>query len=304
MQNPTPLPDDLGDRPFNRSTAASLGVSRGRLRASDITHPFRGVLTIAPPRTLPAVVDAYAVRLQPGEFFSHVTAAAMHGLPLPFGLDPLATIDVSAVHPAGAPVARGVRGHRLRVQPQLDLRCAVPMVTATEAWCELGVTLSMTDLIVVADVLLNRALDEASGMTDLAERASAYHRPAERKLLRSLDAARRGSASPGETRTRLVFLFAGLPEPELNGVVDGRRGEVLGHGDFVWRARRVVAEYEGDGHRTSVEQFRYDIERYERFRDAGWTVVRITADHLRPAGSQRLVARIRDLVVGDPAWSA
>ena len=86
---------------------------------------------------------------------------------------------------------------------------------------------------------------------------------------------------------------AGIEEPETNGSVEGRAGLLLGHADLVWRAHRLVAEYEGDGHRVDKEQFRRDIERYERFRDAGWEVVRVTADDLVGPRAVRLTERIR-----------
>ncbi len=44
-------------------------------------------------------------------------------------------------------------------------------------------------------------------------------------------------------------------------------------------------------HRVDLDTFRDDIERRERFEDAGWRVIRVTADHLlRP---NALVDRIR-----------
>ena len=42
------------------------------------------------------------------------------------------------------------------------------------------------------------------------------------------------------------------------------------------------------------EQMRHDIERRERFHDAGWDVVRTSADDLRtPEREAALVARVR-----------
>jgi hypothetical protein len=53
-----------------------------------------------------------------------------------------------------------------------------------------------------------------------------------------------------ETTARLLFRRGGVPEPELNAVVSDAAGEWLAFGDFLWRARRVVAEFDGDFHRT------------------------------------------------------
>lgn len=52
-----------------------------------------------------------------------------------------------------------------------------------------------------------------------------------------------------ETRARLIFVLAGFPSrrSDTTPVVD-RAGEWLGEGDLVWRAERVVGEYQGSHH--------------------------------------------------------
>jgi hypothetical protein len=117
-------------------------------------------------------------------------------------------------------------------------------------------------------------------------------------LRTALKEARRGSASPGETRLRLVLVRAGLPEPELNVPLYGADGSYLGKPDVVYRRQRVVFEYEGDGHRER-KQFRYDVERYERLSDEGWVVVRVTGDDLKGDRRERLVERARSRLGAD-----
>ena len=96
---------------------------------------------------------------------------------------------------------------------------------------------------------------------------------------------RMSSDSPAETRLRLAFVRAGLPEPLANtrlrvaaergvGLVD------LGEPDLQWPQWRVVVEHEGPRH-LRPEQLARDIERTERRRDAGWLEVRTTARDLR-----------------------
>ncbi len=64
-----------------------------------------------------------------------------------------------------------------------------------------------------------------------------------------------------------------------------RTRNVIGH------HLRIAIEYEGDVHRLDRDTFRDDIDRRERFEDAGWRVIRVTAEHLqRP---HALVERIR-----------
>lgn len=51
-----------------------------------------------------------------------------------------------------------------------------------------------------------------------------------------------------ESRARLMFVHAGFPEPEVNGVVTDEAGEYLAEVDLLWRRQRVAAEYQGQVH--------------------------------------------------------
>jgi hypothetical protein len=231
--------------------------------------------------------------MKEGQAFSHVTAARLHGLPLPQRYETDLPLHVCAVLPAPAPQTRNVVGHRLRIAPPVVLLQGLPVVDAFEAWCQLAAVLTVEELVVCADRLLTTAAAPEEALALLHGRIAAQLRSGARRLDQALRLTRPGSASPAETRVRLLLVGAGIAEPELNGPVTDQDGRVLGRGDLVWRHRKVVLEYEGDQHRTDRGQFRYDIERYERFREAGWTVIRVTADDLRPERRPALIARVR-----------
>jgi very-short-patch-repair endonuclease len=203
-------------------------------------------------------------------------------------------LHVSAVRPAGAPSTAGVVGHRLVAAPETTTVDGLPVCSHPETWCQLASVLGLDDLIVVADHLLtNTTMPEPRARRLLAETIEATRREGAALLRQALAEARRGSESPGETRTRLLLVRAGLPEPLLNHRIRDAFGRYLGKGDLVWLERKVVLEYEGGQHGLDVDQFRYDVERYERFRDAGWIVIRVTADDLRPERRAALIARVR-----------
>lgn len=291
MRTPPPLPDDLRGRAFARRQ----GVERlgpGRLRRRDLLRPFHGVVSDEPVSDLVTLCRAYAARMKEGQAFSHVTAARLHGVPLPQRYEADLPLHVCAVMPAPAPQTRNVVGHRLRIAPPVVIVGGLPVVDGLEAWCQLAGALTVDELVIAADQLLARAGAPEEVLRMLHDRVAAQRRSGAGRLGRALTLARPGSASPAETKVRLVLLAAGVPEPELNAAVTDGRGRVLGHGDLVWRERKVVLEYEGDQHRTDRGQFRYDIERYERFREAGWTVIRVTADDLRAERRAALVARV------------
>jgi very-short-patch-repair endonuclease len=97
-----------------------------------------------------------------------------------------------------------------------------------------------------------------------------------------------------ESRTRVVLVTAGFPEPELNQDIFSATGAWLGRVDMLWRRARVVGEYEGDGHRSERRRWRADIERVRRMEAAGFRVIRITADDIATTRSREaLVALVR-----------
>jgi very-short-patch-repair endonuclease len=89
---------------------------------------------------------------------------------------------------------------------------------------------------------------------------------------------------------RLALVRAGLPEPLIGHRVYDSAGRYIGRPDLAYVRERIAIEYEGDVHRTDSVVFQRDIERRERFEDAGWRVIRVTnADFRDPA---RFLARV------------
>lgn len=294
MPDRVQLPDHLQNHPFTRKDLEQARLSQGRLNRKDVLRPYRGVQTTSAPRTLLERCRAYTVRMRPGQAFSHGTAALLHELPLPTRLETEEPLHVCCVRPAMAPRTVGVVGHRLTSAPVLQQLHGMPVCVPSEAWCQLAAELALDELIAVADHLLTVSpLTEDATRRLLLRRITATRRIGAGRLHAALGEARGPVLSPGETRLRLLLVRAGIREPEVNGRVEDRARRLLGHADLVWTAERLVAEYEGDGHRVDRERFRRDIERYENFRDAGWEVVRVTADDLVGPRAMRLVARIR-----------
>lgn len=154
-------------------------------------------------------------------------------------------------------------------------RDGLPVVSPEDVWCDLASELGLDDLIVLGDQVVNRW----TGVPEEQLRAAAERRgsaPGAPRMREALPELRTGSRSAMETRARLVFLRAGLPEPELNATVLSEQGEWLGECDFVWRRHRLIAEYEGDHHRTEAKQWHHDVGRQELFQDDGWRFVRVT----------------------------
>lgn len=269
------------------------------MRAGDLAAPFVGVRSVPMPQAGPLeLARAYVPIMSAGEFFSHVTAALIHGIWLPLALERRPLLDVSVHKPARAPRDRLVRGHHLiprvgLVQEKDGFRVASPV----EAWCQLATCLTVAQLVVAGDALVQHGVPHAlEAHALMVAAADDRARPASGRLRRATPLVRLGSRSAGESALRVLLLQAGLPEPEVNGRITDARGRFVAACDLVYRAARLVIEYEGDGHRDK-KTFRDDIHRYERLQDLGWRVVRVTADdiRLRPAET---IERVRRLLAG------
>lgn len=251
-------------------------------------RPFHNVRVARPTGELEDLCLAYLYRAGEDEFFSHATAARLWGLPVPGRGGRRGPLDVAVVVPRHPPQTFGVRGHQLA---RADVRhvAVLPVASPADVWMHLASTLPLDDLVVLGDCLVRRR----EPLATLEELRTVVARGTGSRGIRTLRVAlplvRPLTDSPQETLLRLALLRGGLPEPLVgHRISDG--AVYVGTPDLAYPEDRVCLEYEGDGHRTDIATFRYDIERHERFRDAGWHVIRVTADHLRaPAG---LVARV------------
>lgn len=287
MPRRVPLPRELHDRAFSIAEANQRGIRPGRLRGADLDVPFSGLRITRPLATIPEPWKIYAARMPAGQFFSHVTAARIHGLPLPLRLVSETTIDVTIEIPHQCPRMLGVRGHRVKAASVVvvmthGLRVASPVGT----WCQLSTVLSLDELIAVGDALVRRK-EPLATLTELRSAVIRHggHRGV-RKLRAAFDSVRAGVDSPRETVLRLIIVRAGFPEPEVNGVIWDGDGKKIATGDLVYRQYSVLVEYDGEQHRLDEEQYNWDIDRLDRIRQAGWLVVRINKSHLRGSSSR------------------
>ncbi|TFD64395.1 DUF559 domain-containing protein [Cryobacterium ruanii] len=216
------------------------------------------------------------------DFFSHLTAARVHGLPLPFAVERTQTLDVSTEAPALRDRVCGIRGHHVAPKTIAVVEVQGLRVTsAVDTWCQLSTVLGLDDLIRIGDALVRRRHPFAV-MGDLLAAVRRYSGHRGVKLLReALIWIRPGVDSPRETDLRLLLVRAGLPEPEVNGVILNRMGVKLATGDLVYRRYRVLLEYDGGQHRTDEEQYHWDIDRLDNLMEDTWRVIRINKSHLR-----------------------
>lgn len=288
------LPHALRNRPFRVREALRRGVSAGALRSRALLRPFHGIRCHEPPTTHDSRARAVLPRLRRDQVFSHTTAAAMLGIPLPRRLEHDRRVHVTTIGTDQALRVRGTVGHRSRAgRLRVVYSGTAALTSPADTFVTLARMLTRDELIVVGDALVGWL-----GWCDVSELQSAIrrHRGARgiRKARAALAEVRDGSRSPGETRLRLALTRRGLPEPERNHdvVVDGRWVACV---DLAYPEARLAIEYESDLHRTDPRAFRKDLTRGEHLKDVDWWLVRATADDVGRLVEQ-FVARVRRLL--------
>src|SRR5438309_10547204 len=68
---------------------------------------------------------------------------------------------------------------------------------------------------------------------------------------RVAELAEPAAESPMETRLRLLLIFSGLPRPEAQARLYGKRAEFLGRVDLFYRSPSSAIQYAGRTHRDS-----------------------------------------------------
>jgi hypothetical protein len=211
--------------------------------------------------------------------FTHLTAAALHGLWLPSSLPAawspsapaslIASVPTSPTQPVTHQDRRGVYVRRCAVPGEhrrslSDVRVASPVWTLVE----LSEDLALVDLVTAMDSALHRGLCTVTGLAS----AAVAGRRGVRTYRRAVALADGRSESPWETVLRLVHVLGGITEIEPQHELRAEDGELLARGDLWLRGTRRWAEYDGGVHRDAAAHGR-DLrrdkwlarERWERF---------------------------------------
>ncbi len=297
MPKPGRLPESLSASGFTVGEARQQGMSRRRMRASDLRSPFHGVRTGHETPDARSRALAYASKMPPNHFFSHTTAAQLLGLRMPGNFHET-VLHVTALSPARAPRCAGVIGHGMH-EATIALVDGLPVLSPIDTWCQLSATLSLDDLVVMGDGLVRRKRPIAT-MEQLQDAVSRFSGRGCRQLREALHAARAGTDSARESLLRLMVMRAGFPEPEVNGIVLNEYGAQIAHGDLVFRRYRTILEYEGRQHSEDPRQFAIDIARLDAVMEQRWRVIRVDRELMSRRAS--LLGKI-DRALRDGGWT-
>lgn len=102
------------------------------------------------PFTLEAACEALSTRMTDGQFFCHITAALLYGLPLPSWAERRGPLHVGVLAPRRAIKASGTIGHKYAPSTLTLCRSGTLLLASpVDVWCQLSTVLALDDLIAV-----------------------------------------------------------------------------------------------------------------------------------------------------------
>ena len=281
---PTSLPDV-----FLGSAAVATGVlTRGQLRNRSMVVPvLKDVYRPAHVAHTHLLTCRAAVLVAPGAArLTGASLATVLGVPLLRAEDRVTMVVPrrAAARIEGVDLREAVRG------PMGDrVRYGMAVVRAERMAFDLAVRQPLETAVARLDAVAHAGLVDLDALrTWLVERHD-DHVVAVRRAAVLADP--RAQSHP-ESVVRVRLLAIGLPvTPQV--VVRDARG-FAGRVDLAIEHLRLAVEYDGRWHRD-VAQFSADRARLNRLREAGWTVVHVTAETLRRPGD------LEDLVLREVA---
>lgn len=320
-----PLSAHLG-QVFSAAEARADGVPARRLKSSDLIRVCRGLYLRRSAPELRAELEAshpaaraYQSHLEralavgkylpAGHFLSHASAAVVWGLPVP--TNRLSRIEVACFRPLRRLRRTDVWADEASAQTTIVTEVqGVPVSGPASTWAMLAPTLSMRDGVALGDAVIRQHRIPGTSrvparplatITELDAAVAAGRRIGVARLRELLPQLSNQSASAPESHLRVLLQQWGLPPPQLDFDVRGDDGELLGCSELVYSERRLALEYEGGQHRTETAQWNRDIEKYRHYAQAGWEVIRVTAELLyrRPEVLRRQVEE----AFARPGWS-
>jgi hypothetical protein len=299
---------------FSRSQALALGVGDVRLaglvRRGDVVRlrPVMYAVAAVGPSAPDDISSRHVIcaraalsHHQSGFVASHLTAAAIHGLPLPPGGSPL--VHVTAVDAyQRSRISPGVRVHHADSFPTDVTEHAGLVVTSvarTVADC-LRLWAAETS-VPIADAALHRGIVTPEELEEQLDRQRHWRGRARAvRALRIVDGRRESWL---ESFAFVTFLGWGVSLPEPQVWVEDLDGIALGRVDGAWIEDATVLELDGavkyllarNGEVDPLARWRLEKARYDAMGNLGLERVRLSYDDLRrrPTLSRRVIDQRR-----------
>lgn len=267
----TPIPESLRGGPFTREKARSLGLTDRVLAGARFTRLFDGVYVYGDAEPcLETYLTAGKLALGGDAKATHVTGLRCYG------------VEVAPILPLRFASARS--HHTRRTGLRLIRRMRVgdtegPALRPEQCWVDACLDLDLVDAVKAADWLIHNDATTLAGLTRFVDATDNWEGICNARL--ALPYVRENVRSPRESVTRLLFVLAGLPEPDGCNLDVYDNDRFLGCGDLVWLVYQLVVEYDGRQHAEDTLQWNHDLDRVQGFDDAGWDFFRVTNRRLR-----------------------
>jgi very-short-patch-repair endonuclease len=166
------------------------------------------------------------------------------------------------------------------------MRRGLRVTSALRTVCDLGSRRDLAESVIAIDIATHVGLIDLPALVDFVE--SHPGRKGIKRLRRAIGFAEPAAESPMETRLRLAIVRARLPLPRAQVELHDRAGRFIARVDLYYPDRRLVIEYDGEGHKDRLVP---DMRRQNALVNAGYHILRFTAPDLRVQAS--VVAQIR-----------
>lgn len=187
----------------------------------------------------------------------------------------------------------GIRVHRYRKAPLLWTRRGVRVTAPTQTFTDLGATTDLVDLVVAGDSLVRRTSVTCSELAAFARQA---HSNGVGRARRASEFVRADVDSAQESRSRMLIVLAGLPEPTVDLRFYSEEGALLRRMDMGYKPIKVAVEYDGRQHIERKANWGTDIGRREYFESLEWRfIILIASDIWTTPG--RTVRRVHDILI-------
>lgn len=250
-------------QPFTSEEAREAGLSRA-LRDGTFRRIFHGVYIDARiPDTL-VVRSRAALRLSAeGAVLSHWTAARLWGGVVPEN----ANVHVSYMRDVRLRID-GIKPHRFRHRLHIVRRHGLPVTGPEQTFVHLARFLNLLDLVALGDSLVRRGVTTPEGLVAYAR---GWDGQCRREAVAAARLVRERVDSVPETKLRLLFVLAGLPEPEVDIRIHDADGMVSFRIDLGYRAARLAFEYDGRWHDEDDQPAKDAWRRDHLSVEEGWT---------------------------------
>ncbi|MFC6707992.1 hypothetical protein [Flexivirga alba] len=211
-----------------------------------------------------------ALEMVPGAYgLSHQSAVTWYGGTAPDTPD----IHLAVPHRLRCDLP-GIRTHRYRTRPMLWTRRGTTVTAPPQTFVDLAATSDLVDLVVAGDSLVRRTSVTPAELAAFARQA---HSNGIARARRASAFVRSDVDSPQESRSRMLIVLAGLPEPTVNLRFHTEEGVLLRRMDMGYKGIKLAVEYDGRQHIERKSQWSQDIGRREFFEGLGWRFIILVA---------------------------